>query len=310
MKPPAPSGPSSEADEDEVPRPPTHPPRMTDMFKDEVEMKHEHDARDTNEEPEGSDDEAMPAPPPRPVRAGSEKPLGPRPLPSPGKERTLPPPPLGNPMVPPRDEDEEEREMDGEGDMSEEENAPPPPPRRDPTMSPPPVPSGRPPMPPIPTREEDEEDNERYEEEEEDGGDEAEEEQGEEEEEEEEDAPPPPPRRESTVLPPPVPSSRPPQEPILSPRLQEDPPSLPLQRKPSMPAPITTGSDTTAERGGLLSPSECRAIQQGMPLTHSFAPDHKIALANECRQCDRFEVACGCGPTTSRGKQRGRPGES
>lgn len=117
-------------DEDESPPPPP-PPRMTmsHLPKDEIELKHAHDAE---AEAEDSDEDAAPPPP---ARRGitSEKPLGPRPLPSPERataHRALPPPPQGNPMIPPRDEEQEERELDDEGD----EEPPVPPPRRQPSL--------------------------------------------------------------------------------------------------------------------------------------------------------------------------------
>ena len=138
----------SEKDDDDVPPPP--PPRMTGLPKDEVEMKHDHDAverqqadlgrREHNEvaEKEEEDDNA-PIPPSRSAArpVSMDKPSGPRPKPSPGKqERSLPAPPTGHEMVPPRDEEEEDRELEGEGDVESEEEAAsaPPPPRRQPSM--------------------------------------------------------------------------------------------------------------------------------------------------------------------------------
>jgi hypothetical protein len=115
---------------DEAETPPPPPPRMTmsDMPKDEIEMKHEEER--THEEEEARQ------PPQRDIRrsmGGTDKPLGPRPLPSPGKVGVAPPlPPSGNPMIPPRDESEDEDEAEGQGDEEDEEDeeevAPPPPP--------------------------------------------------------------------------------------------------------------------------------------------------------------------------------------
>jgi len=106
---PAPSGHMDV--EGETPPPP--PPRMSlaAIGKDEIEMKHEQDATD------GEDD----APPPPPAR--TERPAGPRPLPSAPRSvsqntiteaQALPPPPVGNSMIPPRDEEEEDDEEDKE----------------------------------------------------------------------------------------------------------------------------------------------------------------------------------------------------
>jgi hypothetical protein len=120
--------------------PPPPPPRMmmSDMPKDEVEMKHPHHEGEEEEEVDEDEDDAPP-PPQRDIRrsiGGGEKPLGPRPLPSPGKVGVAPPlPPQGNPMVPPRDDSEDEREAEGRGDEDEEEEeAPPPPPARKPSV--------------------------------------------------------------------------------------------------------------------------------------------------------------------------------
>lgn len=144
-------------DDGETPPPP--PPRMSmsDLPRDEVEMKHGHDLEDSKgaqnaDEVEDEGDEGQAPPPPqRDARrsiGGGEKPLGPRPLPSPGKvgSAPLPPPPQGNPLVPPRDVSEDEDENDEEGEANEEnedideeeeeedEDVPPPPPARRPSV--------------------------------------------------------------------------------------------------------------------------------------------------------------------------------
>lgn len=156
-------------DDEEAPPPP--PPRMMGLGKDEVELKHEHDAAGraqpeevaTNEE--DVEDEDVPPPPPRssarPV--STDRPLGPRPIPSPRQshEQALPTPPVGA-VVPPRDDSEDERELDSEGDVDpeaagveedaeEEEDAPPPPPRRQPSM-PAPIQTGLPAVPNDPAK--------------------------------------------------------------------------------------------------------------------------------------------------------------
>lgn len=128
---------------------PLPPPRMMGLPLDEVEMKHEHDAAVAREEAE---DLGTPPPVPTTRPISTDRPLGPRPLPSPGKSpsqaysaenRPLPAPPVGNAMSPPRDEEGEEREAEGKGDEKEagnegdeeEDEAPaPPPPRRQPSM--------------------------------------------------------------------------------------------------------------------------------------------------------------------------------
>ena len=148
IHPPAEDGPHQGEEEDEEAAAPPPPPRMggLQMGKDEVELKHEHDAMVASRGQEEDDDE--PAPPP-PRRMSSDRPLGPRPLPStPGgvpqspvrqaRRTSIPAPPVGNAMVPPRDEEEDERETDGLGDEDQEEGedepAPPPPPRRQPSL--------------------------------------------------------------------------------------------------------------------------------------------------------------------------------
>ncbi|GFZ45131.1 hypothetical protein JCM24511_02857 [Saitozyma sp. JCM 24511] len=124
-----------EPEEEETAPPP--PPRMRsvgDVAKDEVERKHDHDAQ---EEEDLAEEEA---PPPPPRRISTDRPLGPRPLPtapskSPAKAANpLPPPPAGNSMVPPRDDEEDEREAEGLGDEDEEDEPAPPPPPRKPSM--------------------------------------------------------------------------------------------------------------------------------------------------------------------------------
>jgi len=150
LHPPAEAGRGrSTAEEDLSPPPP--PRRMMGVPMDEVEMKHEHDAAVAREE---ADEPSLAPPPRRPI--STEWPVGPRPLPSPGKglsqavageDRPLPAPPVGKAMIPPRNKEEEDREVEGEGDEeeqareqdeAEEEEAPaPPPPRRQPSMPPP-----------------------------------------------------------------------------------------------------------------------------------------------------------------------------
>ena len=100
--------------------PPPPSPGMMGMPKDEVELKHAHDTAAAREKA----DEQGPAPPSRRPES-ADRPLGPRPLPSPGKipsharggdDRPLPAPPGGNPMVTPRNEEEVDRKADGEED--------------------------------------------------------------------------------------------------------------------------------------------------------------------------------------------------
>ena len=147
LHPPAPaetSGGVEDGDEDDEPPPPP-PQRMSIVPKDEVVLKHEHDADVAAREQE---DDASPAPAQRrPV--STDKPLGPRPLPPPGnspmkstaqEDRPLPVPPTGGPTVPledqaPEEHAEEEDAPAEEEDEDEEEEAPaPPPPRRQPSM--------------------------------------------------------------------------------------------------------------------------------------------------------------------------------
>ena len=104
-------------DENEV-HPPL-PPRMMGLPLDEVELKHAHEAVAQEEA-----DEPGPAPPTRhPISV--DRPLGPRPLPAIGRspnqpgvaeDRPLPAPPVSSVINPPREDDVEEREMEGEGD--------------------------------------------------------------------------------------------------------------------------------------------------------------------------------------------------
>ena len=147
LHPPAEQGHSRMAGDASSPPP---PPRMMGVPMDEVEMKHQYDAAFAREE---ADESGPPPPSRRPV--STDRPLGPRPLPSPSRarageavDRPLPAPPTGHPMIPPRDEEEEDREVEGEGDEdaggdeeeeeAEEEEAPaPPPPRRQPSLPPP-----------------------------------------------------------------------------------------------------------------------------------------------------------------------------
>ncbi|KAK8858659.1 hypothetical protein IAR55_002888 [Kwoniella newhampshirensis] len=137
LHPPAADG--SDFEEEEAPPPPPRTRRMTieSMPRDEVELKHDqehvHEQRevgyeaqaDQAQEDEDEEEEDIPLQPPKRTTA----PLGPRPLPSPSKsprqslgERPLPPPPTGNALVPPRDGDEEDREMDGRGDEEAEQD--------------------------------------------------------------------------------------------------------------------------------------------------------------------------------------------
>jgi hypothetical protein len=139
IHPPADSPMVDNEEDDATPPPP--PPRMnlSSMPKDEIEMKHqeEQEAAEANEEAdEGDEDEdeemedAAPPPPQRDVRrslGGTDKPLGPRPLPSPGKAGLAPPLP---PAVPPRDDSDDEQEEEED----EEEAPPPPPPARKPSV--------------------------------------------------------------------------------------------------------------------------------------------------------------------------------
>ncbi|RXK36785.1 hypothetical protein M231_05946 [Tremella mesenterica] len=123
LHPPAQETPINEEEEgEEDTPPPPPPPRMSliDVPKDEVELKHEHDAEAAPRVSRRSMDRSMhPAPPQAP----------------------LPSPPVGNPLIPPR-EDEEEDEDDGEDiglvreEVEEEEEVPPPPPARKPSLPP------------------------------------------------------------------------------------------------------------------------------------------------------------------------------
>ncbi|WVR06418.1 hypothetical protein IAU60_003449 [Kwoniella sp. DSM 27419] len=169
LHPPASEG--SDYDEDEPPPPPPRRRMSLDVPLDELEKKHEqeqahpvdrtsHPAFDEAQEDEAEDDEED-IPPPPPARISTDRPLGPRPIPSPGQGtgRALPPPPMGNPLIPPRDEEEEEREIEQEGD-AEDDDAPPLPPARqipssdleeedeDDDAPPPPPPARQPSLPP------------------------------------------------------------------------------------------------------------------------------------------------------------------
>lgn len=206
LHPPAEDERSKGEEEEDAPPPPPHRPGL--LPKDEVELKHDNDTAEYVEE-EGDDD--VPPPPPRAARSGSDRPLGPRPLPSPSKDRVLPPPPIGNPLVPPRAEDAEEREAGSQGDEDEEgpmeEDVPPPPPRRQPTLPLSPNAVARTQQPVA--------------------------------EDENEDIPPPPPRRQSVQVPSSVTPDAPAQEDL---EVEENAPAPPPpQRKPSLPAPIQTG---------------------------------------------------------------------
>ncbi|WVF68909.1 hypothetical protein IAT40_003682 [Kwoniella sp. CBS 6097] len=227
LHPPAPEG--ADYDEDEPPPPPPRRRGMSlDIPLDELEMKHDHEhAHDIDRsehaivtEEDGHDqeeEEEIPPPPPR--RTSVDRPLGPRPLPSPGKSNPLPPPPTGNPLVPPRDEDEDEDEEEDEiatvgqtGDAEDEEAAPPLPPHRHATQSsasnvdedeetapPPPPARSIPPPASEPT------------------------------EDEEETAPPPPPARQPLA----------PTQSVAE--SEETPAPPPPARKPSLPAPLQMG---------------------------------------------------------------------
>ncbi|WWD04959.1 hypothetical protein V865_003030 [Kwoniella europaea PYCC6329] len=210
-------------DEPAPPLPPARRPRglSLDVPLDELELKHEqehtHDQdNDPSQQPIEDD-----APPPLPSqrRPSTEKPAGPRPLPSPGREgRALPPPPVGSALIPPREDSD---------DDEEEDDAPPPPPARLPQPLvadtqeeeeeediPPPPPPGRHIPPPAQDIEAD--DNE--------------------------DVPPPLPT--SRPLPPPPAQvttddkedAAPPQD--VGEEEEDAPPPPPPARKPSMPAPI------------------------------------------------------------------------
>ncbi|WRT67866.1 uncharacterized protein IL334_004840 [Kwoniella shivajii] len=120
IHPPAEDG--SGYDEDEPPHPSPRRGISLDMPLDEVELKHEHEHELHNDE----EIDNAPAPPPR--RLSLDKPLGPRPLPSPGKiGRALPPPPTCNSLIPPRDDSEEEDEEDDDIRPQPPARLPPPP---------------------------------------------------------------------------------------------------------------------------------------------------------------------------------------
>ncbi|WVQ96424.1 hypothetical protein IAU59_003529 [Kwoniella sp. CBS 9459] len=250
LHPPAPEG--ADYDEDEPPPPPPRKRGMSlDIPLDELERKHELEhahAIDRSEHAivteEDDDQEPDDIPPPPPRRTSVDKPLGPRPLPSPGKANPLPPPPTGNPLVPPRDEDEDEDDgeeaeeeavPDSEGaqdeDEGEDEIAPPLPPHRHATQSsdaaddeedqdevaPPPPPARSIPRP-------------------------AQESEDGEEEEDEQTAPPPPPARQ-------LPAAIRPEEEAAD---SSAPP--PPARQPSMPAPLQMGVPIPASGAAPKSP--------------------------------------------------------
>ncbi|WWC96190.1 hypothetical protein V866_003057 [Kwoniella sp. B9012] len=141
IHPPASDGSDYDDEEPAPPLPPARRPRglSLDVPLDELELKHEHEHTHDQDSPIEED-----APPPLPSqrRPSTEKPAGPRPLPSPGREgRALPPPPVGSALIPPRENSD---------DDEEEDDAPPPPPPH----------PARPPQPPVAaTQEEEEEDD-------------------------------------------------------------------------------------------------------------------------------------------------------
>ncbi|KAI9634950.1 uncharacterized protein MKK02DRAFT_37826 [Dioszegia hungarica] len=260
INPPAPSPSVNDVEPPHSPRPAMSPSHaIPGLPKDEIEMKHEHDAQ-MAEQKEEEDEEEKEAPPQPPQRVAMDRPTGPRPLPSaPAGEapppRSLPPRPTQASVAPPQDEteDEEEREADEEDDVP----APPPrqpsmplPPRPVPVPAesdedeegdeapPPPPPVRRTTLPPPPAQEEEEEEQE--------------------EEEEGEGIPPPPPRREPSV---PVPIQMPPRgmssgpkSPILSSAESPIVASSPTRSNaldedgPTTAEPETTGEDEEAAR--------------------------------------------------------------
>jgi len=139
IHPPADDGPIHGVDEDDAPPPPPARPRDLAVGKDELELKHEQDAQegedDEMEYSEADNADEPPPPPARMIAASRAVPPAPGGRP-PVPKTSMPAPPTGNPMVPPRDEEEEDREADGLGDeeVENQEPAPPPPPRRQPSL--------------------------------------------------------------------------------------------------------------------------------------------------------------------------------
>nr|XP_018262261.1 uncharacterized protein I303_05277 [Kwoniella dejecticola CBS 10117]OBR84419.1 hypothetical protein I303_05277 [Kwoniella dejecticola CBS 10117] len=278
LHPPADDGEIGEDDETPPLPPPRSKPRglSMDIPLDELELKHEHEH--THDQPadndeDGSEAEDIPPPLQSARRVSLDKPAGPRPLPSPGREgRALPPPPVGSAMIPPRedsDEEDEENEDDDDGvppppparptqplasidnqpEASEEDMPPPPPPARpvpqaaqnqragveDEDILPPAAARSLPPPPAAQTATDEDE------------------------------VPPPPPARA-----PPMPSKQPDE-----PEDEEDiPPPPPPARKPSLPAPIQTGvavpaaapkSTSPSSPVGVSSPTKSRTLSSEQP---------------------------------------------
>ncbi|WVQ65693.1 uncharacterized protein L199_003871 [Kwoniella botswanensis] len=250
IHPPASDGSDYDDDEPAPPLPPARRPRglSLDVPLDELELKHEqeHTHDQDNDPSQQPIEEDAPPPLPSQRRLSTEKPAGPRPLPSPGREgRALPPPPVGNALIPPREDSD---------DDEEEEDAPPSPPARPPQ---PPVaatqeeeeevdiPSPPPPGRHIPSPAQDIEAHE------------------------DEDVPPPLPSARPLLAPPaqattddkedgtPPPPARPApaQDDVEEEEAEEvdAPPPPPPARKPSMPAPIQVG--VTAPANAPKSPS-------------------------------------------------------
>ncbi|WVW84772.1 hypothetical protein I302_106807 [Kwoniella bestiolae CBS 10118] len=259
IHPPAPNGSEYDIDEPPPPLPPARRPRglSLDVPLDELELKHEHEHThdSVSEQPVEDDDEEDAPPPPLPSqrRVSGEKPAGPRPLPSPGRDgRALPPPPVGSALIPPREDSDDEDE--------EEDDVPPPPPARpQPPVThpkeeeeeeeediPPPPPPGRP-VPPPAQEVEDEDD---------------------------EDVPPPLPSARHLPPPPtgqsgdsaPPPPARAPPPPVEQQEEEEEedaPPPPPPARKPSMLAPIQVGVPTPASAP--KSPSSTSPVAASSP---------------------------------------------